>query len=248
MQGRRGNYPAELRERTVRLVAESGQHHDSGWAAITSVAAKLGVGCGEMVRKWVRQAQIDAGASPGVSSQESAEVGKLRAEIRELRRASEILNAAARFFAELDRTQDLVNFIVEHVDRVSVDGLRWGVEPICAVLSDHGTLIAPSTYYHRRQHQPSNRALHDEQLKAEISRVHQDNYGVYGARKVWLALNREGIPVARCTVERLMRQLGLVGISRGGATRRTTISDPAAVRPANLVERQFPRAGRMPPG
>jgi putative transposase len=68
--------------------------------------------------------------------------------------------------------------------------------------------------------------------------VHQDNYGVYGARKVWLALNREGIPVARCTVERLMRELGLAGVHRG-ATRRTTISDPAAARPADLVERQF---------
>jgi putative transposase len=80
--------------------------------------------------------------------------------------------------------------------------------------------------------------LRDEQLKEEINRVHQDNYGVYGARKVWLTLNREGIPVARCTVERLMRQLGLAGVRRG-ATRRTTIADPAAARPADLVERQF---------
>jgi transposase len=65
MQGRRGGYPAELRERAVRLVAESRAHHDSEWAAITSVAAKLGVGCAETVRKWVRQAQIDAGCGPG---------------------------------------------------------------------------------------------------------------------------------------------------------------------------------------
>jgi putative transposase len=131
-----------------------------------------------------------------------------------------------------------VNFIAEHADRVSVDGLRWGVEPICAVLSDQGTPIAPSTSYDRRHRQPGSRALRDEQLKEEINRVHQDNYGVYGARKVWLALNREGIPVARCTVERLMRELGLAGVHRG-ATRRTTISDPAAARPADLVERQF---------
>jgi transposase len=104
MQGRRGGYPAELRERAVRLVAESRQHRDSEWAAITSVAAKLGVGCAETVRKGVRQAQIDAGACPGLSSQGSAEVRKLRAEIRELRRANEILKAAAGFFAaELDR-------------------------------------------------------------------------------------------------------------------------------------------------
>jgi putative transposase len=132
-----------------------------------------------------------------------------------------------------------VRFIAEHADRVSVDGLRWGVEPICAVLSEQGTPIASSTYYDARDRAPSRQALRDEQLKADISRVHQDNYGVYGARKVWLALNREGIPVARCTVERLMRQLGLQGIRRGGPTRRTTISDPAAARPADLVQRQF---------
>jgi transposase len=104
MQGRRGMYPAELRERAVRLVAESRAHHDSEWSAIKSVAAKLGVATAETVRKWVRQAEIDAGARAGVSSQESAEVRKLRAEVRELRRANEILKAAAGFFAaELDR-------------------------------------------------------------------------------------------------------------------------------------------------
>jgi transposase len=93
-----------LRERAVRLVAESRAHHDSEWAAITSVAAKLGVGTAETVHKWVRQAEVDAGARTGVSSQESAEVRKLRAENRELRRANEILKAAAGFFAaEPDR-------------------------------------------------------------------------------------------------------------------------------------------------
>ena len=90
----------------MRLVAESRQHHDSEWAAITSVAAKLGVGTAETVRKWVRQAEIDAGARAGVSSQDGAELRKLRAENRELRRANEILKAAAGFFAaELDRPQ-----------------------------------------------------------------------------------------------------------------------------------------------
>lgn len=132
-----------------------------------------------------------------------------------------------------------MSFVAEHADRVSVDGLRWGVEPICAVLSDQGTPIAPSTYYDARDRASSRQTLRDEQLKDGISRVHQDNYGVYGARKVWLALNREAIPVARCTVERLMRELGLQGVCRGGITRRTTIADPAAARPADLVERQF---------
>jgi transposase InsO family protein len=76
------------------------------------------------------------------------------------------------------------------------------------VLSQQGCPIAPSTYYDTKGRPPSARALRDEQLKAAITRIHRDNYGVYGARKLWLALNREGIPVARCTVERLMRELG----------------------------------------
>ena len=108
MADRTTRYPRELRERAVRLVAESRAHHDSEWAAIKSVAAKLGVATAETVRKWVRQAEIDAGARPGVTSQESAEVRKLRAEVRELRRANEILKAAAGFFAaELDRPHQI---------------------------------------------------------------------------------------------------------------------------------------------
>jgi putative transposase len=130
-----------------------------------------------------------------------------------------------------------VSFIEAHADRRTDDGLRWGVEPICRVLTEHGTPIAPSTYYDARD-RPSSRADRDEQLKAEITRVHQANYGVYGARKVWLALNREGIGVARCTVERLMGDLGLEG-ARRGTRRRTTVADPAAARPADLVQRRF---------
>jgi putative transposase len=106
------------------------------------------------------------------------------------------------------------------------------------VLSQHGCAIAPSTYYDARGRGPSARAARDEQLKAAITRVHEGNYGVYGARKVWLALNREGIPVARCTVERLMAGLGLAG-GRRGKRRRTTVPDPAAARPADLVGRKF---------
>jgi putative transposase len=118
------------------------------------------------------------------------------------------------------------------------DGLRWGVEPICAQLSELGVPIAPSTYYDQANREPSRRQLRDEALKPEIGRVHAANYGVYGARKVWLTLNREGIDVARCTVERLMDELGLSGATRGKA-RKTTIADPAAARPADLVQRRF---------
>jgi putative transposase len=98
--------------------------------------------------------------------------------------------------------------------------------------------IAPSTFYDQVHREPSRRQSRDEVLKREIARVHAANYGVYGARKVWLGLNREGIPVARCTVERLMAELGLAGATRGKA-RLTTIADPTAARPADLVSRRF---------
>ena len=97
-------YPQELRERAVRLVAESRPDHATEWEAMRSVAQKLGIGSTETVRKWVRKAEVDDGVRPGVTSEESAELRRLRAENRELRRANEILKAAAGFFAaELDR-------------------------------------------------------------------------------------------------------------------------------------------------
>ena len=110
---------------------------------------------------------------------------------------------------------------------------RFGVEPICQVLP-----IAPSTYHAAKRRPLSARALRDQELKAEIARVHAEHFGVYGARKVWRQLHREGIAVARCTVERLMGGLGLEGVRRG-KPRRTTTPDPTAARPADLVERDF---------
>jgi transposase len=104
MPGRHGQYPPELRERAVRLVAECRPDHASEWDAMRSVAEKLGIGTTETVRKWVRRAEVDACARPGVTSEESAELRRLKAEVKELRRANEILKAAAGFFAaELDR-------------------------------------------------------------------------------------------------------------------------------------------------
>ena len=108
-----------------------------------------------------------------------------------------------------------------------------GVEPICEVLE-----VAPSTYYAAKRRRPCRRRLRDDELRGAIARVHEDNFGVYGARKVWRALNRQGVPVARCTVERLMRSMGLVGRVRG-RTRRTTVAAGCEHRPADLVERRF---------
>jgi putative transposase len=120
----------------------------------------------------------------------------------------------------------MIAYIDRHKD-------RFGVEPICRLLP-----IAPSSYYARKQRPPSARAVRDARLKVEIRRVYDDNFGVYGARKVWRQLHREGIPVARCTVERLMGELGLRGAVRG-KTRRTTTPDAGVPRPADLVDRDF---------
>lgn len=115
----------------------------------------------------------------------------------------------------------------------------YGVEPICSVLP-----IAPSTYHAHKAKQKdpslrSARCIQDTRLRVEIERVWKENQSVYGARKVWRQLRREGVIVARCTVERLMDQMGLQGAVRGKAFKRTTISDGAAYRPADLVQRRF---------
>jgi transposase InsO family protein len=126
----------------------------------------------------------------------------------------------------------MVAFIDAHRD---VDG----VESICAQLP-----IAPSTYYARKAQQQdptrrSARAQRDDELQVEIQRVWEANFRVYGADKVWRQLGRESIMAARCTIERLMRAMGLRGATRGRAFTITTTSDDAAARPADLVQRCF---------
>lgn len=128
----------------------------------------------------------------------------------------------------------VVEFIDAHKD-------RFGVEPICTVLRAHGCGIAPQTYYAIKSRPPSARAVRDEELKQLISDVFHDRLkgrGVAGARKVWHLLRRDGIEVARCTVERLMRELGLQGAVRGRKV-ITTRADESAARPPDLVERDF---------
>jgi transposase InsO family protein len=126
----------------------------------------------------------------------------------------------------------MVEFIDAHRD-------EYGVESICRVLP-----IAPSSYHEQKARQADasrlpDRALRDAELREEIERVWKENFGVYGARKVWRQLLREGHPVARCTVERLMREMGLCGAVRGKRFKRTTVVDEAAQRPSDLVQRNF---------
>ena len=119
-----------------------------------------------------------------------------------------------------------MKFIADHRE-------RWGVEPICRVLQ-----FAPATYYAATSRPASARDLRDWELKPQIRRIWEENFRVYGADKVWAQLRREGLVVARCTVERLMRDLGLRGVVRG-RTPRTTVSAEGADRPADLVQRHF---------
>ena len=120
-----------------------------------------------------------------------------------------------------------MRFITEH-------RARWGVEPICRVLQ-----VAPSSYYAAIRRPASARRRRDEALKVAIRRVWDEHRRVYGADKVWAQLKREGMPVARCTVERLMRDLGLRGVVRGKASVRTTVGEAETDRPLDLVARQF---------
>jgi putative transposase len=126
----------------------------------------------------------------------------------------------------------MIAFIDENRD-------AYGVEPICETIE-----IAPATYYeHKRQEREPDRrpvrAKRDEALRPEIQRVFDDNFKVYGVRKVWIQLKREGFVVAKCTVRRLMRQMGLQGATRGKAFTVTTIPDELLARPQDLVERDF---------
>ena len=124
------------------------------------------------------------------------------------------------------------------VDYIDVHRAKHGVEPICAVLTEAGMKIAPSTYYAAKCRPPSARSVSDATTTEVIRRVHADNYGVYGVRKVHAELQRRGHQVARCTVARLMRRVGLHGISRAKGPRTTIPGHRPDSRP-DLVQRAF---------
>ncbi|HIA2794549.1 TPA: IS3 family transposase, partial [Escherichia coli] len=219
--------------RAIRMVLESQDEYDSQWAAICSIAPKIGC-TPETLRVWVRQHERDTGGGDGgLTSAERQRLKELERENRELRRSNDILRQASAYFCEggvrppLEKVMPLL------------DKLRklYGVGPVCSELH-----IAPSTYYHCQQqrHHPdkrSARAQRDDWLKKEIQRVYDENHQVYGVRKVWRQLLREGIRVARCTVARLMAVMGLAGVLRGKKV-RTTISRKA-VAAGDRVNRQF---------
>ncbi|EFV2003071.1 IS3 family transposase [Escherichia coli] len=226
-------FSPEVRQRAVRMVLESQSEYDSQWATICSIAPKIGC-TPETLRVWVRQHERDTGGGDGgLTTAERQRLKELERENRELRRSNDILRQASAYFAkaEFDR---LWKKLMPLLDKLRG---QYGVGPVCSELH-----IAPSTYYHCQQqrHHPdkrSARAQHDDWLKREIQRVYDENHQVYGVRKVWRQLLREGIRVARCTVARLMAVMGLAGVLRGKKV-RTTISRKA-VAAGDRVNRQF---------
>ncbi|WP_373926951.1 IS3 family transposase [Escherichia coli] len=226
-------FSPEVHQRAVRMVLESQGEYDSQWATICSIAPKIGC-TPETLRVWVRQHERDTGIGDGgLTTAERQRLKELERGNRELRRSNDILRQASAYFCEggvrppLEKMMPLLDKLRE----------QYGVGPVCSELH-----VAPSTYYHCQQqrHHPekcSARAQRDDWLKKEIQRVYDENHQVYGVRKVWRQLLREGIRVARCTVARLMAVMGLAGVLRGKKV-RTTISRKA-VAAGDRVNRQF---------
>ena len=186
------------------MVLDHASEHPSRWAAVTSVAAKIGC-TPQTLHDWVKRAEIDSGQRAGVPTDMAEKLKALERENRELRQAIEIQRKESAYFCDggaRPPVQAMIAFIDDHRG-------AHGVEPICKVLP-----IAPSTYHAHvaKRRDPvkwSARARQDAVLKIAIRRVFEENFRVYGVSKVWRQLRREGFDVARCTVTRLMRDMGL---------------------------------------
>ncbi|MCG3243503.1 IS3 family transposase [Mycobacterium avium] len=228
-------YSAEEKAAAVRMVRTLRAELGTEQGTVQRVARQLGYGV-ESVRTWVRQADIDEGLAPGVTTAESKRVQELEQENRELKRANEILKRAAKFLRGGARppTQEIVDFIDDNRE-------EFGVEPICTVLRSAGLQVALSTYYDTKARVPSARALRDAVLGPALCQLWKDNYCVYGARKLWKTARRDGHDVGRDQVARLMRAAGIEGVRRGKRV-RTTKADPAAARHPDLVHRNFAAA------
>jgi transposase-like protein len=218
-------YAPEVRERAVRMVFDHEWEHASQWAAIGLIAAKIGCNP-ETLRGWVRQAERDQGKRPGPTTDEQERIKALEREVREQHLSERNLAQGIGVFRSggaRPPVQEMIAFIDEH-------RAVHGVEPVCKVLP-----IAPSTYHDHsaKRADPSRtpaRWRSDAELSVAIRRIWNENFQVYGTRKVWRQLRREGFDVARCTLARLMRRMGLKGATRGKAV-RTTVSNRAAPCP-----------------
>ncbi|MEQ7011413.1 IS3 family transposase [Actinopolymorpha sp. B17G11] len=235
-------YTPEEKAAAVRMVrtlrGELGTEHGT----VQRVATQLGYGV-ESVRQWVKQADIDEGHAPGVTTAEAKRIKELEQENRELRRANEILKRAAFFLRGGARppTQEVVAFIDANRHDV-VEGRELGVESICATLTRAGLQVAPSTYYAAKTRPPSARARRDAELRPVLRALWADNYRVYGTRKLWKAARRAGHDIGRDQTARLMRAEGIEGVVRTKRVRTTRRDDKTARHP-DLVRRDFTATG-----
>ncbi|MCI9868806.1 IS3 family transposase [Rhizobium skierniewicense] len=226
-------FSPEVRSRAIRMVLDHEAEHPSRWAAVSSIAAKIGCSPATL-HEWVKKTEVDSGKRAGLPSDVAEKMKALERENRELRQANEILRKASAYFAN-GGARPPIEAMISFIDEYRA---VFGVEPICRLLP-----IAPSTYYENIAKRLdvdrlSIRARSDIALKIEIRRVFDENFQVYGVRKVWRQLQREGFDIARCTVSRLMKAMCLQGIIRGKPI-KTTVPDKSAPSPLDRVNRQF---------
>nr|WP_232016816.1 IS3 family transposase [Gordonia insulae] len=228
-------YPPEFRQKSVRML-ETALEADaelSEFEAIRQVAAKQQV-AEETLRRWRRKAQIDAGQRAGTSSEEHAEIRRLKKEVAELRRTNELLKSASAFFRLGARPDhdEMIAFIDKFRD-------QFGVEFICRTLRAAGVVFLTSRGYRAaKSRAASARSIRDTELVAVVKQVHSDNYAVYGVKKVHAELRRKGHVVGREQTRRLMRCAGVRGVQRSKKV-FTTRADPAAAVPEDRVKRTF---------
>ena len=234
MSKKSNQFSPEVRERAVRMVLEHRGEYPSLWAAIDSIAPKIGC-VPQTLHTWVKRHEIDSGVREGITTSELQRLKELETREQGAAQGQRDLEAGQRVFrpgGARPPSEVLNDFVDQHRQ-------AYGVESICKVLQQ----IAPSGYWRHAAHQRNPqlrcaRAQRDDTLVPHIERVWQANMRVYGADKIWKQMNREGVVIARCTVERLMKRLGLQGVRRGKVI-RTTIGDAKAPCPLDRVNRQF---------
>ncbi|RYF56847.1 MAG: IS3 family transposase [Comamonadaceae bacterium] len=234
-------YDAETQERAVRMYRDRlDEHGGPKVAARRHVGELLGIAPATL-RNWIERDEAALPGAPNTEPDVSEELARLRREVSELRRANEILKTASAFFGGGgDRPPTAV--IVDYID---VYRSRFGVDPICTVLTEHGISIAPSTYYKAKQHgRISNTELADAYAANAVHAVFVANKRVYGVRKMWHSMKRAGHDMGRDQVARLMRIAGIAGVVRGRRRTITTQRDDRAPRHPDLIERKWDEATR----
>ncbi|MBD3727744.1 MAG: IS3 family transposase [Moraxella osloensis] len=227
-------YSTEIKTRAVELLIESQKDYPSLWAAIQAIAPKFGC-TPETLRSWHQKHLAKQNPVTVTTESQAARIAELEREIKELKQANEIIRKAAGFFrpgGARPQTEVMIKFIDDEKD-------NYGVESICRILP-----IAPSTYYRIKDEQEnpekqSRRKQSDKHLIEQIKQIWQDSGCRYGIRKVWHKIKQDGLPkLGRCTVERLMRKLGIQGVWRGKGKTTTKQRDDQD-KPSDLVKRNF---------